>query len=114
MARLRRLDMELKTGTCPLQGPLRYYINGFDVEFDEMEGSTAPGGTLQAVGYPESHPHTLTLGGPETGTWDLEGLRITCHYEDQEPYTVRLGSVTLHEGEELNLLVTRPLPVIEV
>ncbi len=114
MARLRQLEVELKTGANALAGGLKYYVNGFDVEFDETEGGTGAGDTLRAVGYPESHPHTLALGGPESGAWDLEGLRVIYHFEEQEPYAVRLGTVTLHKDEDLNLLYDRPLPVIDV
>lgn len=106
--------LTVKTGARGLEKPPEYAVNGFEVEFDELHGDTAPGGTLSVVGYPESHPHTLVLCGPAEGAWDIETAEVTYHYEDETPYTVRLGAVSLDAESNLNLLHNRPLPVVQV
>lgn len=114
MPRLESFKVRLTTGNHPLQGKLGYSINGFPLEFDEVSGTTEPGGVLEAVGHPESFPHTLQLNGPESGEWEIAGLEVEYTCAGEEAYTVRMGGVTLDERADLNLWTPRPPKVIDV
>jgi hypothetical protein len=92
----------------------RYSINGFKLDFDELNGGTGPGETLEALGRPESFPHSLHLTGPQNGTWEIEGIEATYECMGLEPYTVRLGAITLDDESDLNIWHERPAKVIDV
>lgn len=114
MARLETFDLTIKTGD---QGPgiaPRYEINGFALDFEEMDGGTGPGETLKVTGHPESFPHALALIGPSEGAWDIEGIEATYHPADGEPYSIRFGGVTLDDETNLNIWHARPQKVFDV
>lgn len=114
MPRLESFSLTIKTGdTGPSYMP-RYSINGFELDFDELEGGTGAGETLVANGAPQSFPHTLTLIGPDEGSWDIEGAELNYEVAGGEPYQVKLGAVTLADDEDLNIWHERPEKVIDV
>lgn len=114
MAFLEQFTLRLTTGgEGPGERP-RYAINGFSLDFDELKGGTGPGETLEASGSPESYPHSLVLHGPKTGQWEISGIELTYYCMDDEPYTVRLGPVTLDNESDLNLWHERPAYVFAV
>lgn len=108
MPRLETFKLRITTGDQGLDGRLGYTINGFPLDFDSMEGGTGPGEVAELVANPESFPHSLRLNGPESGEWDIAGAEIEYHCADGEPYTLRLGGVTLDAQSELNLWYERP------
>jgi hypothetical protein len=114
MPRLESFTLELRTGEKGLAHVPRYSINGFEIEFDAVEGGCGPGETLRATAMPQSFPHKLILQGPEEGTWDIAGATLTFQVQGGEPYTVRLGGVTLGDRDDLNLWYERPEKVIDV
>jgi hypothetical protein len=114
MPRLETFYLKLKTGERGLPGPPQYVINGFPLDFDEVSGSTEPGGVLEATAHPQSFPHSLVLRGPKQGVWDIEGLEITYHVAGREPYSVKLGGVELDEESDLNLWYEPPARVFDV
>lgn len=114
MPRLETFTVALKTGESSLQGSLQFVINGFPLEFEQKEGGTGPGETLNATGNPGSFPHSLLLRGPESGEWDIEDLRVTYTPFGEEPYSVRFGSITLDASSDLNIWADRPAPVFDV
>ncbi|MCC6145199.1 MAG: helicase [Candidatus Hydrogenedentes bacterium] len=114
MPKLDAVTLKIKTGT---QGPgemPQYIINGFKLDFEQLEGGTGPGETLVAVGEPQSFPHSLHLTGPKSGSWEIEGIEATYECAGFEPYTVRLGAVTLDDESDLNIWHERPAKLIDV
>lgn len=114
MPRLDTFHLTLQTGG---EGPgtiPKYTINGFPLEFDESSGGTGPGETLNAVAHPQSFPHTLVLGGPVQGSWEIAGGEIVYHCDGEEAYTITLGAVTLDDRADLNLWYARPPKVFDV
>ncbi len=75
---------------------------------------TGAGETAEVQGSPQSFPHALLLGGPEEGAWEIEGIEATYHCQAEEPYTVRLGAVTLDHRSDLNIWHPRPGEVLDV
>ena len=114
MPRLDSFKLEIKTGERGGPDRPRYSINRFPLDFDETEGSTKPGETLTVTGHPQSFPHTLLLIGPEDGAWDISGVTATYYCSGQDPYTVRMGSVTLEDDADLNIWHEKPLPTFDV
>lgn len=116
MPKLDTFTLEIKTGERAGPDTPMFNINGFPLEFDEVEGSTEPGEVLKATGNPYSFPHALALMGPDEGAepWDIESIRATYHCANLEPYTVRLGSVTLDDESNLNIWYEPPPPTFDV
>lgn len=116
MPKLETFQIEVTTGARRGPDTVRFNINGFPLGFDSVDGSTASGETLTAVGSPGSFPHTLTLAGPEEGSepWDIEGVTLTYECMGDHPYTVRLGAVTLDDESDLNIWHEKPAPVFDV
>ena len=114
MPRLDTFQLTLHTGEAGPGTPPKYTINGFPLDFDEYEGGTGPGETLQAVAHPQSFPHTLILSGPEEGNWEIEGAEITYHCDGDAPYSLTLGAVTLDDHADLNLWYAKPPKVFDV
>jgi len=114
MPRLETFTLTLKTGERGLDATPQYLINGFALDFDSVEGGTGPGETLKATGDPQSFPHSLVLRGPVGGPWDIESAEITYDVFQAEPYTIRLGSVTLDDESDLNIWYERPEKVVDV
>ena len=114
MPRLDQFNLKITTGAQGLEGPLKFSINGFPLGFDEVAGGTGAGETAEVQGSPQSFPHALLLGGPEEGAWEIEGIEATYHCQAEEPYTVRLGAVTLDHRSDLNIWHPRPGEVLDV
>jgi hypothetical protein len=116
MPKLDRFTLEIKTGKRGGPKTPMFNINGFPLEFDEAEGGTGPGESLKAVGAPFSFPHALALIGPADGAepWDIESVRATFECANMDPYTVRLGAVTLDDESNLNIWYEPPPPTFDV
>jgi hypothetical protein len=114
MPKLNTFDVVVKTGATGRTTAPKWVINGFPVDFDESKGGTGPGETFEATGNPGSFPHTLLLQGPNEGNWDIESVKVTYFPNGEEPYTVRLGAVTLDHESDLNIWHERPQPVFDV
>lgn len=114
MPRLETIEIAIKTGKRGLDGAPAYAINGHDLEFDEVSGGKGSGETMRLVGSPMSFPHSLTLTGPDSGCWDIEKVEATFHASGGDPYTVRLGAVTLDHETCLNLWYDRPPQLLDV
>lgn len=114
MPRLESFTLKLKNGAQALPTTPKYAINGFTLDFDEVKGEMAPGSTIELVGNPQSFPHSLTLGGPDEGEWDIDGITATYHCAGAQPYTVRLGAITLKDDTDLNIWHQRPTRVLDV
>ena len=115
MPKLNAFTIEIQTGESEGPEQPQYSINGFPLDFDEMEGGSGAGEKLTASGAPQSFPHTLLLRGPEQGHWDIQSVRLTFECGDgDEPYTVQLGAVTLDNESDLNIWHEPPMPVFDV
>lgn len=116
MPKLNQFSIEVKTGNNPGPESPQFAINGFPLEFDELEGSAEAGATMKATGFPNSFPHTLVLKGPERGApdWDIESAIVEYECERMEPYQVRLGAITLDDNDDLNIWHEPPLPTFDV
>jgi hypothetical protein len=114
MPRLDTFTLKIRTGSQGMPGAPKYSINGFPLEFDALQGTTAPEEVLEVTGHPQSFPHSLLLLGPEEGAWEIQQLEATYHCANETPYTVRLGAVTLDSRSDLNVWYPRPPKVIDV
>lgn len=114
MPLLESFQIEVKTGERGRGERPHFLINGFPLQFDEFEGSTESGQTFKAEGNPSSFPHSLLLGGPDAGAWDIESATVTYFPDGEDPYTVQLGSVTLDDDADLNIWHKRPPQTFEV
>jgi hypothetical protein len=116
MPKLNSFQLQIKTGKRPGPSQPKYNINGFPLDFDVCDGGTGSGETLNATGSPQSFPHSLTLGGPEQGSppWDIDSIVATYHCANDNPYTIRLGAVTLDDQSDLNIWHERPAPTFDV
>lgn len=114
MPRLETFTLTIKTGDQGRNDIPKYSINGFPLDFDEIEGEVAPGTILKVTGHPESYPHTLTLSGPEEGMWDIEEINAEYFCSNEPSYKVRMGSVSLDDHSDLNIWQERPPEVFEV
>lgn len=92
----------------------KYAINGFPLDFDEAKGGVGPHETAELTGSPQSFPHSLVLIGPEEGAWDISGITATYNCAGSQPYTVRLGAVTVDDDADLNIWYQRPARVLDV
>jgi hypothetical protein len=113
MSILEKLELTIKTGQRGLSRAPGYAINSHELPFDQLSGGYGSGETLTAAGSPRSFPHSLTLTGPDQGSWDIEQIDLTFHIGTQ-PYTVHLGAVTLDSESKLNLWYDRPPFLLDV
>jgi hypothetical protein len=114
MPRLEQFRLTIRTGEHGRADHPRYEINGFQVDFDDVEGNADAGQTLVATGRPRSFPHSLTLVGPEDGQWDIERIEAVYECGGSDAYTVRMGAVTLDDETNLNIWHEPPLPTFDV
>jgi hypothetical protein len=114
MPRLETFELAIETGERGMTESPKFSINGFPLDFDRMEGGVGSGETIEALGSPGSFPHSLTLGGPREGAWDIAAIRVTYHPAGEAPYTVRLGAVTLDAESDLDIWHDRPAETLDV
>ncbi len=116
MPKLDSFTLEIKTGAKAGPEIPSFAINGFPLEFDSAEGNTQPGETIVLTGSPNSYPHSLVVIGPQNGqpAWDIESITATYDCSLMEPYTIRMGAVTLDDESNLNFWNEPPLPVFDV
>jgi len=114
MPKVDSFQIKIKTGQNGRATPPVFKINGFELPFEDSEGGLGSGETFTGKGSPQSMAHSLHLVGPGEGEWDTEETTITYQCSGEEPYTVRLGSVTLDSDSDMNIWHERPLPVFDV
>lgn len=114
MPRLESFTLKVTTGERGLAAPPKYAINGFPLDFDALEGGFGPGETAEVTGNPQSFPHSLVLVGPDEGHWDIREILVTYRCAGSQPYSVRLGAVTLEDDTDLNIWHQRPARVLDV
>ncbi len=116
MPKLDAFTLEITTGKR--SGPEKpgFNINGFPLDFDDIDGGTGSGESFCAKGSPQSFPHALALIGPAEGQepWDIESATVTYHCSGMDEYTVHLGAVELDDESNLNIWHEPPLPTFDV
>ncbi len=110
---LQSVTLRIRTGARGIDRVPLYAINSHEIPFDEIKGGCQSGETLDVSGSPRSFPHSLVLLGPDEGAWDIEEIDVTLH-TDGEPYTVRLGAITLDGETKLNLWYECPPVLLDV
>lgn len=114
MPRLQCFDLTVKTGEHGCDRQPAFVINGFELEFDNADGSYETGGTLICKGSPDSFPHSLHLTGPNEGVWDIDELEITYYPYGEEPYTLRFAPISIDSESDLNIWHKKPSAVWDV
>ncbi len=114
MPKLSSFYVEIKTGENGRDDQPTFVINGFELPFDQPEGSCGPGETFTATGNPASFAHSLHLIGPKDGDWDVDELKITYFGEGDEPYSFRFKPFTLTSDTNANIWRAKPAPAFDV
>lgn len=115
MKRLEDFMIKIRTGPRGRDTVPRVCINDSDCyELENVEGSTMSGGILQGAYSPHKVIHRFVLEGPDRGCWDLEEAEVTLNVRNREPYSVRLGAVTLDAQSDLNLWYESPEDTFDV
>ena len=58
--------------------------------------------------------HSMTLVGPEKGTWSVKKIKVDFEVENTPPYSVEYSAVELDETTELNIWKDPPLETFDV
>ena len=114
MPRVLTFKVKIETGK---QGPdeqVNFCFNGHKMPFDNVKGSNEPDSNFEGSFDVNSFAHSLTLVGPEKGTWEIEKIRVDFECEGEKPYTVNFGAVTLDETTQVNLWQDSPVPAFDV
>jgi len=115
---MRQLDhfmLQLRTGPRGRQDVPRVCFNDeVCYELENVEGTTASGDVLTGAYGPRKAVHKFVLEGPETGYWDIEEAEVTLSVRHREPYSVRLGPITLNAQSDLNLWYESPEDTFDV
>ena len=114
MPKLNQFQIKIKTGETGLDESVRFAINGFQIPFENVTGGTGPGQTFEAGFEVNSHPHSLTLVGPDKGKWNIKQISLKFDVEGVESYPITFGEMTLDETTEANILYDPPLPTFDV
>ncbi len=111
--KLAQMVLHLKTGERGRSDVPDLEFNGHLLPLRDVEGSCGSGESLQGMIRPGSVAHTVRLVGPETGTWDIESLRID--YEgDTGSWTVEFEPFDLDDSSSADIFRLPPLPTWEV
>ena len=114
MPKLKSFNVIIETGDSGIEEKIQFSVNGFKVPLDNVTGSSQPGKTMEAGYEINSFPHSLTLVGPEKGKWNIKKMCVEYHVENEEPYSISFGEITLDETNEVNIWQEPPMPTIDV
>jgi hypothetical protein len=115
MRRLEEFMLKIRTGPRGRQDLPHVCINEYDCyELEDVEGAATSGGILRAGYSPHKMIQSFVLQGPERGFWDIEETEITFRVREREPYTIRLGPVTLDSRSDLNMWYESPEDTFDV
>ena len=114
MPKIESFSVEIQTGKSGVSEPILFNFNSHTMPFNNIEGSTASGQVFSGDFEVRSFCHSLTLVGPESGTWDIESIRIDFVCEGAEPYSLNYGAVSLDATTEVNLWRAAPPKTFEV
>ncbi|CAI2718121.1 helicase [Nitrospina watsonii] len=114
MPKLNRFQIRIETGKTGTQQPVYFTINNHKVPFEECKGDVGPGQTFESGFDVSSFAHSMTLVGPEAGTWDIDKIKVDFDCEGTQPYSATFGHVELDEATEVNIWQDPPLPTWDV
>jgi hypothetical protein len=114
MPRISHLQLSIETGQNGWDGPVSIAFNGHELPLEKGQGGCSSGETLNGELSPNSFAHSVVLVGPESGAWDIAGLKVTYEVPGEESYTIRFGAITLGDAESLDIWQERPLLTFDV
>ena len=114
MPRLNKFRVRVETGDKGMQEPVRFSFNSHLLPLEDLSGGTKPGETLEGGYDVNSVAHSMSLVGPEKGTWSLRKVIVDFEVENIAAYSVEFPAVELDETTELDIWKDPPLPTFDV
>ncbi len=114
MPRVNNFKVKIETGDTGTTDTAQFNFNNHKLPFDDPKGGTGAGETFEGGFEVNSFAHSLSLVGPEKGSWHIKGITVDYDCADTPPYTVRFGEVTLDETTEVDIWQDPPLPAFDV
>ena len=114
MPKVNTFKVKVQTGSQGMSEPVHFNFNNHNMEFENVIGSAESGKDFEGNFEVNSFAHSLTLVGPQSGKWDVEKIIVEYDCENEEPYTVQFGSVTLDDTTEVNIWQDPPVPAFDV
>ena len=114
MPRVLKFKVNIETGK---QGPnetVNFCFNNHKMPFENVIGSNESDAIFEVSFDVNSFAHSLTLVGPESGKWEIEKITIELDCENEKPYTVQFGAVTLDDKTEVNIWQDPPILAFDV
>ena len=97
MPKLNKFRIHIQTGSNGIEEPARFCFNSHVLPLEGLSGGTKPGETLEGGYDVHSVAHSMTLVGPEKGTWSLEKIKVDFECENTPPYSVEYPAVDIDE-----------------
>ena len=114
MPRVHSFKVRIETGAQGTAGLVQFNFNSHTMPFETITGSTESGAVFEGRFVVDSFCHSLTLVGPDSGTWDIDAMTVEFECDEMEPYSVHYGAVSLDEATEVNLWRPAPAPIFDV
>ena len=114
MPKLNKFKIYIETGSNGIEEPARFCFNNHVLPLEDLSGGTKPGETLEGGYDINSVAHSMTLVGPEKGTWSVKKIKVDFEVENTPPYSVEYSAVELDETNELNIWKDPPLATFDV
>jgi len=114
MPKLNKFKIYIETGNNGIEEPARFCFNSHVLPLEDLSGGTKPGETLEGGYDINSVAHSMTLVGPEKGTWSVKKIKVDFEVENTPPYSVEYSAVELDETNELNIWKDPPLATFDV
>ena len=103
MPKVNSFKVSIQTGNNGIAEPVLFNFNSHKMPFNNIEGSVESGQSFSGDFDVQSFCHSLTLVGPDSGTWDIESISVEFVCDGEQPYSVNYGAVILDETTEVNL-----------
>ena len=114
MPKLNNFKIRIETGNKGIEEPARFCFNSHVLPLEELSGGTKAGETLEGGYAVNSVAHSMTLVGPEKGTWSLQKIKVDFECENTPPYSVEYPAVELDQTTELDIWKDPPLSTFDV
>jgi hypothetical protein len=114
MPKLNKFKIYIETGSNGIEEPVRFCFNSHVLPLEDLSGGTKPGETLEGGYDINSVAHSMTLVGPEKGTWSVKKIKVDFEVENTPSYSVEYSAVELDETTELNIWKDPPLETFDV
>jgi hypothetical protein len=114
MPKINTFKIKVQTGQQGMSEQVYFNFNNHKLPFDNVTGSAVSGNVFEGSFEVNSFAHSLTLLGPKSGVWDIKKISVDYDCENEKPYTVQFGAVTLDEATEVNIWQDPPVPAFDV